>query len=180
MPSTTQDRGRDDGSHATANTTLLCTYFCTFVPAPIRRLLSRHVFCVAALLGGGSRPHVLPFHSLSVGLTLPFDEGPHFPCSRSREMESSCRCCDGMVAWGDRPLPIPCHLASPAPSRPGAVLVKFTPGPTAAPTQVQCARQNKREHGGRLPTPYIVYAGALDRTRAKFPEVLRAAPLSPK
>ena len=112
------------------------TYFCTFVPAPIRRLQSRHVFCVAALLGGCSRPHVLPFHSLSVGLTLPFDEGPHFPCSRSREMESSCRCCDGMVAWGDRPLPIPCHLASPAPSRPGAVLVKLTPGPTAAPTQI--------------------------------------------
>ena len=128
------------------------TYFCTFVPAPIRRLQSRHVFCVAALLGGCSRPHVLPFHSLSVCLTLPFDEGPHFPCSRSREMESSCRCCDGMVAWGDRPLPSPVTSPRLLPPALAPSSSNSLPGQQQRQRRFQCARQNKREYGGRLPT----------------------------
>ena len=121
-------------------------------------------FLRGGFAGGCSRPHVLPFHSLPVGLTLPFNEGPHFPCFRSREMESPRRCCDGMGAWGGSAVANP---LSPrlAPSRPGAVLVKLTPGPTAAPTQIPVCT-SKQEGDCRLVTMYL-YTEALDRTRER-------------
>lgn len=124
-------------------------------------------FLRGGFAGGCSRPHVLPFHSPSVGLTLPFNEGPHFPCFRSREMESPCRCCDGMGAWGDRPLPTRCHLASLPPAL-APSSSNSLPGQQQRQRRFQCARQNKREYGGRLPTTmYYVYAEGLDRTRER-------------
>ena len=138
-------------------------------------------FLRGGFAGGCSRPHVLPFHSPSVGLTLPFNEGPHFPCFRSREMESPRRRCDGMGAWGGSAVANP---LSPrlAPSRPGAVLVKLTPGPTAAPTQIPVCTSKQEGVWWEIADYHVlcICRRAGSNTRAKFPEVLRLAPLSPK
>ncbi len=109
---------------------------------------------MAALLGGCSRPHVLPFHSLSAGLTLPFDEGPN--TSRVPVPEKWSRPPAAAMAWSHGGVG---RCLSPATS---PRLARSLP-PWRRPRQTHSRAnrsanadssahvKNKREDGGRLP-----------------------------